>query len=77
MLSGIPHAADEATMMHIDEGVDADEMPRRRQELADAHVHLKNTRIMLSDGEFINLHGGFWREKRAAVDGYWLGQPKV
>ena len=74
MLRRLPHIADETAMMHVDEAADVEEMRGYREEMADAYVHLKNTQILLANGEWIDFRGGFWRGKLAAVDGYWLGR---
>jgi hypothetical protein len=38
------------------------------------YIHLKDTHIMLSDGDFMGLSAP-WRGKRSAIDGFWLGEP--
>jgi hypothetical protein len=72
MLRGLPRIADESTMRKLDEGADPEEMRRAREEMALIYIHLKDTRIMLSDGDFMGLSAP-WRGKRSAVDGFWLG----
>src|SRR3712207_2586315 len=41
LLRSIPRAADEAAMMHIDEGAEPEEIRKDRQKMADEYVHLK------------------------------------
>jgi hypothetical protein len=74
LLRGIPSMGDEASMRRLEAGEDPEEVLKRRQEMAEAYVHLKNTKILLPNGSFLPLTGGFWRGQRSAVDGFWLGK---
>ena len=74
LLRSIPHAADQAAMMHLDEGADPEAIRKIRENWAEACVHLNNTQVLLSDGSVQDWIGGLWRGKRSAVDGYWLGR---
>jgi hypothetical protein len=72
-LPEMPMIADESAMRLLDEGADPEETRRVRKEMSLMYIHLRDTKIMLSNGAFMGLSGP-WRGKRSAVDGFWLGE---
>ena len=74
LLRGIPSVGDATSMRRLEAGEDPEEILKRRQDMAEAYVHLKNTEILLPNGDFLALTGGFWRGKRSAVDGFWMSK---
>lgn len=72
-LRSVPSRPDERVMREeIDEGVDPEEMRTIREAITLLYIHLRDTRILLPNGEFVGMVGP-WRGKQSAVDGYWLG----
>jgi hypothetical protein len=71
-LRGAPSTRDESAMRYLDEGGDPETARELREALSLPFIHLRDTRILLPDGNFVSMAAP-WRGKQSAVDGYWLG----
>ena len=71
-LRSAPSTNDETAMEYLDEGVDPETARAIRDGLSRPFIHLRDTRILLPDGNFVSMAAP-WRGKQSAVDGYWLG----
>jgi hypothetical protein len=71
-LRGAPSTRDESAMRYLDEGGDPETARELREALSLPFIHLRDTRILHPDGNFVSMAAP-WRGKQSAVDGYWLG----
>jgi hypothetical protein len=76
LFSDLPGMLDRVAMERMDEGEEPEDAREDRERMATSFIHLKNTQVLSSSGEFIDMQGGYWRCKVLAVDGYWLGRPR-
>jgi|SRR5215213_960152 len=72
VLRSMPSINDETAMRHLDEGADPEKIRGFRDAMSLPYIHLRDTRIMLPGGDFVDMAAP-WRGRHSAVDGYWLG----